>query len=36
MIQAMEEGDNTAVKRLLSGAVEAFNAELKKQGNSTD
>ena len=34
MVQAIEEGDDTAVRRLLSGAVEAFKTELRRQGNS--
>ena len=31
----MEEGDDTAVKRLLSEAVEAFRVEVKTQGTHT-
>ena len=33
MAQAMEEEDDGAVRRLLNGAVEAFKAELRKQGS---
>ena len=36
MVQAMEEGDDAAVKRLLSRAAEAFKAELEKQGSSSN
>ena len=32
MIQAMEEGDDAAVRRQVSGAVEAFKVELRNQG----
>ena len=35
MVQAMEEGDDAAVKRLLSGAVEAFKVELRNQGSNS-
>ena len=34
MVQAMEEGDDALVRRMLTGAVEAFKAELRKQGSS--
>ena len=34
MVQAMEEGDDAVVRRLLNGAVEAFKAELRKQGST--
>ena len=33
MVQAVEEGDDAAVRRLLTGAVETFKAELRKQGS---
>lgn len=35
MVQAMEEGDDALVRRMLTGAVEAFKAELRKQGSTT-
>jgi hypothetical protein len=35
MVQAMEEGDDAQVRRLLTGAVEAFKAELRQQGSTT-
>ena len=35
MVQAMEEGDDALVKRLLTHSVEAFKAELIRQGSTT-